>query len=181
MRAAAAIVFVLVIAGCSAHTTNWDGKLSEKVPEPVRTALEQSPEFELLSLDPKHRDEKSPSEFLRRRVIGKMIVKDAATRNRLLGAFDASVRSEKSAVGAACFDPRHAIRVAHGGKEYYVVICFHCDHVYYFVDNQFDRDNYFRTDISPLAVFDEILKVAGVPLAEDGGLEDELEPEPARN
>src|SRR5262245_10046875 len=116
MRALTANLFVLILAGCSAHTTVWNGKLSEKTPESVRTALEQSPEFELISLDPKHHDEDSPGQFLRRRVVGKTVINDAAMRNQLLGALDASVRAEKRTPGAACFRPRHAIRVAHGGK-----------------------------------------------------------------
>jgi hypothetical protein len=182
MRATTAILFALALVGCTTATSEptWNGNLSEKIPEPVRTALEQSPEFELVSLDPKHRDEDSPSEFYRRRVIGKTVVKDAATRNRLLGALDASVRAEKN-MSAACFDPRHAIRVAHGGKEFYLAICFHCGHIYFFVDNRRENENYFATDYSPLTVFDEALKAAGVPLAKDGMLEDELEAKPNRN
>lgn len=175
MRISAATFLVVVLAGCGG---NWDGKLSDNFPEPVRTALEQAPEFELLSLDPKHRDETAPTEFDRRRVIGKTMVKDAATRKRLLGAFDASVRADN--VSKKCFDPRHAIRVQHAGKMFYLVICFHCGNVTIYSDDDVEHRGYMQTDLSPLSVFDEVLKSANVPLAEDGNLEDKLDPTPSR-
>ena len=182
MRILAATFLVLTFAGCSGHTSpstpNWNGKLSDKFPEPVRTALEQTPEFELLSLDPKHRDEDAPTEFYRRRVVGKIIIKDAATRNRLLGALDASVRAEKPMSGGACFNPRHAIRAQHSGKTFYLVICFHCDNVYVYADDDLEHQDYIHIDRSPLSVFDDVLKSANIPLAEDGDLEDKLDAKP---
>jgi hypothetical protein len=184
MRIPAVTFFVLIFAGCNGHTSpsapNWDGKLSDKFPEQVRTALEQAQEFELLSLDPKHRDESAPTEFYRRRVVGKTTIKDAATRNRLLGAFDASVRADKDKTGAGCFNPRHAIRVQHSGKTFYLVICFHCANVYIYADDDLEHQDYIQTDMSPLSVFDEVLKAAKVPLAVDGELEDKLDAKPNR-
>jgi hypothetical protein len=161
---------LLLFASCgqSTSTHSWNGKLSNKIPEPVRQALESAPEFELLSLDPRQPDEDSPSEFYRRKVIGKIIVKDMALRNRLLAVFDAGVR--EPAEPAKCFDPRHAIRVRHAGKTFYLTICFHCNQVYVFVDDRLNDKYDFLTAKSPLPVFDEELKSAGVPLAEDGML-----------
>jgi hypothetical protein len=174
-------ILIAVLPGCGDHTSNpaWNGNLTDQISETVRTALEQSSEFELLSLDPKHRDEGSPTEFYRRRVIGKTIIQDTATRNRLLGALDAGVRAEH--INNKCFDPRHAIRVEHGGKKLYLSMCFHCGHVYVFLDDKLVQQDYFGTASSPLPVFDEILKAAGVPLAEDGNLEDQLDPKPKSN
>jgi hypothetical protein len=183
MRIFAAAFLVLTLTGCGGHTSpttpNWDGTLSDKFPAPVRTALEQAPEFELLSLDPKHRDESAPTEFYRRRVIGKIKVNDPVMRKRLLGAFDASVRAENES--AKCFDPRHAIRVQHSGKTFYLVICFHCNNVYIYSDDDLDHQDYVSTDISPLTIFDEVLKAANIPLAKDGMLTDELDVKPKRN
>jgi hypothetical protein len=183
MRIPAATFVVLILAGCNSPTSpsapNWNGKLSDKFPESVRTALEQEPEFELLSLDPQHRDEDAPTEFYRRRVVGKIRVNDPAMRKRLLGALDASVRAENES--AKCFDPRHAIRVRHSGRTFYLVICFHCNNVYIYSDDNLEHQDYIATNISPLDIFDEALKAANIPLAKDGGLRDQLDKKPKRN
>jgi|tagenome__1003787_1003787.scaffolds.fasta_scaffold20897739_2 hypothetical protein len=171
------ILALYFFVGCGRTTTydSWNGKLTNRIPESVRIALENAPEFELLSLDPRERDEDSPSEFYRRKVIGKILVKDMALRDRLLAVLDAGVR--EPATSSKCFDPRHAIRVRNGGKTFYLTICFHCHHVYVFVDDRLNDKFYFPTAYSPLPVFDEVLKSAGVPLAEDGML-DQPQPKP---
>ena len=177
------ICVVVLLAGCgpsSPPVPPWNGKLTQKIPEPVRTALEVVQEFELLSLDPKHRDSDKPSEFLRRKVIGKTLVTDAETRKRILGALDAGVRPDRDLAGAACFDPRHAIRVQHAGQTFYIPICFECNNVYVFVDDQ-AKPLYFSISGLPEPVFDEVLRTAKVPLAEKAGLEVELVREPRRN
>jgi hypothetical protein len=166
---------LLWIAGCSSPPTipPWNGKLTPEIPEPLRVALEQATEFELYSLDPKHRDENAPSEFLRRKVIGKTVITDLKTRERILGALDFGVRSAHGPA-VTCFDPRHAIRVQHSGKTFYLPICFECGHVYVFVDDQ-QKPLYFKITGEPQPVFDEVLRAANIQLAEPAMLEDQLE------
>lgn len=170
----------LLLSGCGGSADSippWDGKLATQIPEPLRTALEKAPEFELYSLDPKHRDEDAPSEFLRRKVLGKTLITDSKTRERILGALDFGARSKHQTAGAACFDPRHAIRVKHEGVSLYLPICFECGHVYVFADGQ-EKPLYFRIEGTPQPVFDEVLRAANIQLAEPAGLQDDLEKAP---
>jgi hypothetical protein len=177
-----AISIALIFAGCRKQPADpslellarWDGSLDEHIPKPVRTALLQSNEFELYSLDPKYRDVAQPKEFFRRKVIGKTVVSDAQTRRRLLATLNSAVKEGRDAnekLGAkSCFDPRHAIRVEHEGKSYYLVICFECYHVYVYVDDKLDQKLYFPISESPLAALNAVLSAAGLPLAEPAGL-----------
>jgi hypothetical protein len=145
--------------------------VGSNIPDIVRTALEEGQEFELYSLDPKHRDEQAPTEFLRRKIIGKLPIKDEVTRKRIVEAFEEGVQNRPE-LAISCFNPRHAIRVQDAGKTYYLSICFECENVYVFVDDQEKYSFYFRTAASPEPVFDKILKDAGVPLAQKGGLQE---------
>lgn len=133
--------------------------------------MEQAEEMELLSLDPEHRDEAKPGEAYRRKVIGKTTVTDRKTRGTLLAALDHAM-PQHNLGRKSCFDPRHAIRVRHQGKTYYLSICFECDHVYVYVDDEIDGALYFETSQIAEPVFDAVLRDAGVPLAEKAGLQE---------
>jgi hypothetical protein len=174
-------VITLLISGCSDQPADhsfelhakWDGSLNEIIPESIRIALLSANEIEIISLDPKHREVAQPNEFLRRKVIGKTVVSDAETRGRLLATLSSAVKEGRDLTKRGelkCFDPRHAIRVEHGGKSYYLTICFECAHVYVFVDDKHEQKLHFPISNSPLATFNAILSSAGVPLAEPAGL-----------
>ena len=66
----------------------------------------------------------------------------------------------------SCFDPRHAIAVKYEGKSLYLSICFQCNQVFVYVDGQNDVALRFYTSDTPEPVFDDVLKAAGVPLAD---------------
>jgi hypothetical protein len=181
-----AMLAVVLIAGCGKQSSPPNPistiggnvmNVGSQIPEMVRTALEEGQDFELYSLDPKHRDEEKPSEFLRRKVIGKTLVKDAATRKAILAAFE---NADVDDLYISCFDPRHAIRVSHGGKSFYLTICFQCENVYAWVGDDDEKPLGFKTARSPEVLFDEVLKAAGVPLAAKANLEDRLERRPAQ-
>jgi len=66
--------------------------------------------------------------------------------------------------GAKCFDPRHGIRATAKGKTVDLVICFECNWVYVYYDNDENRQHVAVTTREPQAVLDKTLKDAGVPL-----------------
>lgn len=176
-----AALFVLILTGCGDRAptpAQSQAKTDNKIPDQVQAALEHGENFELLSLDPKHRDDDAPWEFYRRKVIGKTPIKDPATRSRLLAALNTGVRECEKDGALKCFEPRHAIRVQHNGKTYYLAICFGCRAVSVFVDNSRYDDIGFTTTHSPEPAFDEVLKAANLPLAEKATLEDPLIPQP---
>jgi hypothetical protein len=157
-------ILVAAIAGCNA-APHWDGKLTDKIPAPVRTALEQAQELELLSLEPKRPDPSFADDENRRSVLGKTRITNDATLSKILTALDAGARPDKLSP-AFCFEPQHAIRIKHSGKTLYLVMCFECQQVKVFVDDEPEVKLNFLINSSPELVFDEVLKAAGIPLAE---------------
>ena len=96
-------------------------------PAEVVKALESAEEFELLSLDPDFRNsDKSEKGFHEYKVLGKTKVKDKKDRKKLVEALKKGVKDSEGMV-AACFNPRHGIRVkAEKDKTVDLVICFEC-------------------------------------------------------
>jgi hypothetical protein len=154
---------VLFLAGCGGNAL--DTKLDDKIPEPARTALQEAEQFELLSLDPRRRQEKPTSHFHGWKVLGKTLIADGPTRKKLLLALNKGVKENEGMV-AACFNPRHGIRVTHQGKTIDFVICFECFQVDMYVAEK--KEKGFLTTGSPQPAFDEALRAANIPLAEKG-------------
>jgi hypothetical protein len=134
-----------------------------KIPDELRAILEKAEQFELLSLSPDRPQEQPKVAFHGWKVLGKTTVKDAETRRKLVTAFKKGV-AENNGIVAACFNPRHGIRVTADGKTVDFVICFECDQVQAFVGDK-KEPGFLITD-SPQAVFDGVLKEARVPLPE---------------
>ncbi|HCO22988.1 MAG TPA: hypothetical protein DIT97_07985 [Gimesia maris] len=65
---------------------------------------------------------------------------------------------------AACFSPRHGIRVKYKDQQHDFVICFECYHAIWYTDDQ-QREGFNPTD-APTDAFNHVLKTAEVPLPE---------------
>ena len=83
------------------------------------------------------------------------------TRKKLVAAFEKGIEDSDGTI-AACFNPRHAMRVTHNGKTPDFVICFECVQVYVFLGKEHMKT--LLTTGSPQAAFDRVLKEAKVPL-----------------
>jgi hypothetical protein len=148
-----AILIVALIAGCN----------SNDVPAGTMAALQQADHYELLSLDPSRVTEPPPGHFHGWRILGRTTISDSATRMKLNEALRAGAR-ENSDTAAACFNPRHGIRAVRDGKAYDVVICFECLQAQVFEAGQ--QGESFLVSESPQPAFDDVLRAAGVPLAD---------------
>jgi hypothetical protein len=148
-------------ACCLAAGCAGDVNLDDKIPAGARAALKHAESFELYSLDPDFKQKKAGEGFNDWKVLGKTTVKEAATRGRLLTALNQGVKENDGQV-AACFNPRHGIRVKAGDKTLDLVICFECYQVE--VHEGGKRTGHFLTTGSPQRVFDEVLRAAGVEL-----------------
>ena len=157
-RPLAAIVPLLVLA--LAAPAGAEEK-ENKIPDNVRTILEKAEKFEVLSLSPERLKEKPKDDFHGWRVIGRTTVA-AADREKLVAAFKKGVADNDGTV-AACFNPRHGIRVTHDGKTADFVICFECLQVHAYLGDKDEKG--FLVTQSPQAAFDTVLKTAKVPLA----------------
>jgi hypothetical protein len=136
---------------------------ADTIPVELQALLEKAEQFELLSLNPNFAQEKPKDGFHGWQVLGKTTVTDAEARKNLVAAFKKGV-GENKGIAAACFNPRHGIRVTQDGKTTDFVVCFECAQVQVFAgDNQ---GKGFLITSSPQPVFDGVLKEANVPLAE---------------
>ena len=142
------------------------GRAEEKntIPDDVRAVLESADQFELLSLNPDPR-EKPKDGFHGWKVLGRTTVKDADTRKKLVDALQKGV-AENDGTVAACFNPRHGIRVTQGGKTADIVICFECFQASAYLGDKATKS--FLVTASPQATFDGVLKDAKVPLPGPG-------------
>jgi hypothetical protein len=131
------------------------------IPAPTATILEQADHFELLSLDPRPQWEPAEGDFHRYKVLGTAVIEDAETRKKIVSAFKRAVAENQDYV-AACFNPRHGIRVTRNGKQADFVICFQCAQAELF------GEGYTRLLIANSAqtLFDNILRKGGIPLAD---------------
>jgi hypothetical protein len=123
--------------------------------------------FELYSLDPARKTDKEGNAvpvkdgFHDWQVLGKTEVKGEAERKRLADALRLGAE-DNFGMAAACFIPRHGVRLKGGGKMVDLVICCQCLSVQVFVDGE--RKEGFLTAGEPQQAFDAILKSAGVKL-----------------
>jgi hypothetical protein len=131
------------------------------IPAPAATILEHADHFELLSLDPRPQWEPVEGDFHRYKVLGTVTINDPETRKKLVTAFKRAVAENQDYV-AACFNPRHGIRVTRNGKQVDFVICFQCAQAEVF------GEVYTRLLIanSARALFDSVLQSSGIPLAD---------------
>jgi len=134
---------------------------AKKFPADVKTILEKADSFELLSLEPTTPNETPAESFHGWKVLGKKTVDEAEVRKTLVAAFEKGVEAYQGD-GAACFNPRHGIKVKHGGKAADLVICFECDRVRAYLGGQNEHE--FLVSRSPSDLFNKVLKDGGVEL-----------------
>lgn len=143
-----------------------------RIPEAVDQLFEKAGTFELYSLDPGRKFDKEgkPAEvkdgFHGWEVLGKMEVKDKADRKRLADALRLGAE-DNFGMAAACFIPRHGIRLKEGEKTIDLVICFQCLSVQVFENGQSKPG--FLTTGEPQKVFDGVLRAAGIKLPKQAG------------
>jgi hypothetical protein len=124
--------------------------------------LDEAVVLEFYSLDPAPQKEKPAEEFHGWNVLGKTVIKNRATRAKLLEALREGI-ADNTGISAACFNPRHGIRARAEGKTLDLVICFECLSIQVYLDGK--RSSVLTAD-TPQETFDKILRAAGVRLAE---------------
>jgi hypothetical protein len=158
-RARVAILIVLLcVAGVALVAYAWRSRVPSR--RDVVTMLETAEEYVLLSVHPIYRIAGPDEGSL---ILGSTNVDDRETRDRLNAALVSGLREGGAA--AACFNPRHAIRLRHGGRASELVICFECRQVNVLGDGQ--QIARFTISATPQPTFDAVLRAAGVPLASE--------------
>jgi hypothetical protein len=108
--------------------TQQERIILDVIPAAAAAILEQPDQFELLSLNPQGRAGAAGVNYHGTTVIRTVVVNDPETRRRLLSSFERAV-AENQGTAAACFNPRHGIRVTRKQKQVEFVICFECNRV----------------------------------------------------
>jgi hypothetical protein len=147
-----ALTVVVSLAACG---------IRNAIPAPAEAILEQADHFELLSLDPQLQLSPQGGDFHGYRILGSAVITDTETRKKLVFAFKKAI-AENFGVEAACFNPRHGIRVTRNGKEADFVICFQCAQVEVYGDVQ----SHILISNSAQQLFDRVLVSQGVPVAD---------------
>ena len=136
------------------------------LPSVAAVALVNAETYELLSLDPSRQppdelDAPAPPQdgFHGYRILGRVPIADAAIRQ----ALNTSLQDAVGASPAACFDPRHGIRVTRNGEATDLVICFECHRVQVWRGEKLIA--HWTTDDAPQPLFDRVLREGGVELA----------------
>jgi hypothetical protein len=161
-------VAVVAMAACGSnsrdreHLAAHDSTIEVRnvIPAIAAAILEQADQFELLSLNPDHQQKPAEGDFHGYGILGTALIKDIETRKELVSTFKKAV-TENQGMVAACFNPRHGIRVARNGKHADFVICFECGQVYVSGDVQ----GKFLITSSAQPLFDSVLRSSGVPVA----------------
>jgi hypothetical protein len=145
---------------------------TNRIPEAVENLFGTAREFELLSLDPDRVIGKDgnvapvKNGFHGWKVLGKTEVKGRAERKWLADALRLGAE-DNFGMAAACFIPRHGLRLEGGGRKVDLVICFECLQVQVFIDGKPAAG--FLTSAEPQQTFDAVLKAAGVKLPRPAG------------
>ena len=135
-----------------------------ELPAPLHAALEKGGEFHLFSIRPA-RVETGPGamHFHGWEIIGRTSIRDEEKRKKLVAALKTGVE-ENQGIGAACFRPRHGIRVTEPGKVTDFIICFECFQVQVIVDGLPQKA--VLVTRTPEAAFNDALKQAKLPLSD---------------
>ena len=168
------ILFPLLLLACAVRRPGASPDISPKVRGMLSvgalTALIDAREVELLSLFPSSREE--DAELWEERghgklpqiggyaVIGSTTAQGEIRALALQAVFDGI--DENGGAVAECFEPRHGIRVVHGGHRYEFVICFECLQIRVYEDDK--QVESVLTSESPRGVFNAILRSRRVPL-----------------
>jgi hypothetical protein len=147
-RLALLIILGLILTACGR---------SNRIPEDARAVLEHGDEFELLSLNPRLHLESAERSFHGYDVLGTIRIKDADIRKRLVSAFEKGLTENQDEI-AACFNPRHGVRVTFGSRTA-DLNALRCEST---VPVRLSMT--FWISASPQAVFNQVLRDAHVPL-----------------
>jgi len=154
----------LGIMGCSKDNDNPPDTGSDEVAMPLeaRTVFENASNFELYRLDPSPTtfNVNDKQSFHGWKILGKTAVKGEDVK-AIWAAVKKGIKDSDGKV-AACFNPRHGIRIVQDKKTYDFVICFECLTANIYKDDV-EIGQYLTTN-SPAAVLNRVLRAAKVPM-----------------
>ncbi len=129
--------------------------------EQTKIVLQKGTDVVLYSLDPEAKADKNNA-LHSWKILGSTALKDADTRKQILTIMEKNI-SDPKAVGAKCFEPRHALQITHEKQKYDILICFECHWAYVYREGKMIGRMEMGRD-SKQDTFDKVLTDAKVPL-----------------
>lgn len=158
LGAIAVIMLAICPWGCSRSNEVFATNRNE-LPGKIKTVLETSESFVLLSLDPSATPDTTEI-FHDYKVLGKVDIKDKGERAEILQALHQGIADASGNV-LGCFNPRHGISATLGGERVELVICFECLSMVVYTK----ETNGLLTARAPENIFNKVLAKARVPIA----------------
>jgi hypothetical protein len=130
-------VVALLVAACSGKKSG-EALVAKAIPTWERDILADPDKLEFLTLhpDPEVKDDNGKyvviGRFNKYAVLGRVEVKEKSLQRKFVDQLYQAIAEGDDGVGAACFDPRHAIHAEKDGKHVDVLVCFDCDNFYVF-------------------------------------------------
>ncbi|WP_145224213.1 hypothetical protein [Gimesia algae] len=156
-------ILLLLLMGCTSDRPPKEPS-GDKMPADAAAALQEASAWELFSLDPCiEEDLDDTSRFHGWKILGSTQFTDTKARQKLMQSLEDSVAANPGMV-AACFAPRHGLRVKYKDQQHDFVICFECYRAIRYTNDQ-QREGFNPTD-APADAFNRVLKAAEVPLPE---------------
>jgi hypothetical protein len=135
-----------------------------KLPSEAADALHASSKVILYSLEPWNLATTNDITLHRYKILGQVTLdgKEAATA---ITAFESSISKRKHFFHAACFDPRHALRVTVNGQTYDFLLCYACGYLYVYHG---DKVIVMLDSGGSPKVLNSLLTAAKIPLSKSG-------------
>jgi hypothetical protein len=130
-------------------------------PAEIVEALQMDPETTLFSIDPLSNANDSNDSLRNHHIYGKTVLSTAEDRAAIVDVLTTSTRGAWE--GAACFDPRHALRATGPKGTYDLVICFGCGRVHVYHPDGLKQLVFIRASAEK---YDNFLKSRNIPLSD---------------
>ncbi len=154
------VLFALVGCAKSPKRLSDIDVSSVQLPDSLESVLNTSHATELLSLNPEHLAETPTDNFHRWEILGRAQL-DGESAIKIIHGLKAGVATEPG-YAAACFNPRHGLRLSANKNTIDVVICFECAQIYVY-ENDVDAGTIGTSDI-PLTLFNQMVTENELPM-----------------
>jgi hypothetical protein len=162
MKVTITLVFTILIF-CGCHTKK---ESPNTLPVDAEQSLRSAKELVLYSLDPCCIEDGNESEIPQLygyQILGQTELNNESDLNQIVDDYLRGVSEHDEMGVAACFDPRHAIRVEHDAETHDFLICFYCSKTKWYIDGNF-REIINHTDHAKSGL-NQLLKEADIELA----------------
>ncbi len=153
-------LFLLVVIVSSIQASQYENKL----PVDAADALQVPGKVILYSLEPWSMVTTNDNAFHGYKILGQATL-DGKQAAIAVAAFESAISDKEHQFHAACFDPRHAIRLKSNGHTYDFLLCYACGYLYAYRD---DKNIAMLDAAGSPKVLNGLLMANNVPISKSG-------------